>query len=141
LAFPEVVPNQDGAGTIVGVGEDADADRVGQRVGIWEAAWQRAEGTAQEFISLPEDHAVPLPDGASFARGASIGIPALTAHRCLTIGEVGPEWLGPGTLAGRNVLITGGAGAVGHAAIELAVWSGTSMQPRRSEGSSRTEPT
>ena len=127
LAFPEVVPNQDGAGTIVAVGAGVDPARVGERVWLWEAAWKRADGTAQEFVALPAKQAVPLPEGASFDLGASLGIPALTAHRCLTVGEDGPAALGPGTLAGRTVLVAGGAGAVGHAAIELAVWSGATV--------------
>jgi NADPH:quinone reductase len=126
-AFPEVVPNQDGAGTIVEVAPDVDPGRVGQRVWLWEAAWKRANGTAQEMVALPGWQAVPLPDDASFDLGASLGIPALTAHRCLTVGEEGPRTLGPGTLSGRTVLVAGGAGAVGHAAIELAVWSGATV--------------
>jgi NADPH2:quinone reductase len=126
LAFPEVVPNQDGAGTVVAVGDDVDPHRVGERVWLWEAARNRANGSAQELVVLPASHAVPLPEGASFDLGASIGIPALTAHRCLTVGE-GPATLGPYTLDGRTVLVAGGAGAVGHAAIELAAWSGATV--------------
>jgi NADPH2:quinone reductase len=124
LAFPEVVPNQDGAGTIDAVGEGVDASRVGERVWVWEAAWQRADGTAQEYVVLPERQAVRLPDDVSFDVGASLGIPALTAHRCLTVSELGPSRLAPGELAARTVLVAGGAGAVGHAAIQLARWSG-----------------
>jgi len=124
LAFPEVVPNQDGAGTIDAVGEGVDASRVGERVWVWEAAWQRADGTAQEYVVLPERQAVRLPDDVSFDAGASLGIPALTAHRCLTVSELGPSRLAPGELAARTVLVAGGAGAVGHAAIQLARWSG-----------------
>lgn len=127
LPFPEVVPNQDGAGTIVAVGAEVDPLRIGQRVWLWEAAWERANGTAQELLALPEDHAVPLPDEASFELGASLGIPALTAHRCLTVGAEGPERLSPGILVGRTVLVAGGAGAVGHAAIQLAVWAGATV--------------
>jgi NADPH2:quinone reductase len=127
LAFPEVVPNQDGAGIIVAVGAEVDPLRVGQRVWLWEAAWERANGTAQELLAIPEDHAVPLPGEASFELGASLGIPALTAHRCLTVGAEGPERLSPGVLAGRSVLVAGGAGAVGHAAIQLAVWAGATV--------------
>ena len=124
LAFPEVVPNQDGAGTIDAVGDGVDASRVGERVWVWEAAWQRADGTAQEYVVLPERQAVRLPDDVSFDAGASLGIPALTAHRCLTVSELGPSRLAPGELAARTVLVAGGAGAVGHAAIQLARWSG-----------------
>ena len=127
LPFPQIVPNQDGSGTIVGVGEGVDPTRVGERVWLWESGWQRADGTAQELVTLPEKQAVPLPEGASLELGASLGIPAITAHRCLTVGEGGPEHLGPGALAGRTVLVAGGAGAVGHAAIELALWSGAQI--------------
>ncbi len=127
LAFPEMVPDQDGAGTVVAVGADVDPHRVGERVWLFEAAYGRADGTAQELVVVPERQAVPLPDGASFDLGASLGIPVLTAHRCLTVGAGGPAGLGPGALAGRRVLVAGGAGAVGHAAIQLAVWSGADV--------------
>jgi NADPH2:quinone reductase len=124
LAFPEVVPNQDGAGTIDAVGEGVGASRVGERVWVWEAAWQRADGTSQEYVVLPKRQAVRLPDEVSFDAGASLGIPALTAHRCLTVSELGPSRLAPGALAAQTVLVAGGAGAVGHAAIQLACWAG-----------------
>jgi NADPH:quinone reductase len=124
MAFPEIVPNQDGAGTIDAVGPGVAESRVGERVWIWESAWKRANGTAQEYVVLPEHQAVPLPDGASFELGASLGIPALTAHRCLTTREGADGRLGPGSLAGRTVLVAGGAGAVGNAAIQLARWAG-----------------
>lgn len=121
--FPVTVPGHDGAGTVDAVGHGVDAHRVGQRVWIWEAAFQRADGTAQELTVVPAHQAVPLPDGAGFDLGASLGIPFLTAHRALTVNEDGPAELGPGTLQGRVVLIAGGAGAVGNAAIQLARWS------------------
>ena len=122
--FAEVVPNQDGAGTIDAVGEGVDPARVGERVWLWEAAWERADGTAQEYVVVPERQAVALPDAASFDVGASLGIPALTAHRCLTVSDVDPGRFRPGALSGRKVLVAGGAGAVGHAAIQLARWAG-----------------
>ena len=127
LAFPEVVPNMDGAGSIVAIGDGVDPGRVGERVWLWEAARHRAKGSAQELVALPAAQAVPLSQGASFDLGASIGIPALTAHRCLTVGVDAPAALGPHALEGRIVLVAGGAGAVGHAAIELAVWSGATV--------------
>ena len=125
--FPEVVPNQDGSGVIDAVGPGVDPARVGQRVWLWEAAWQRADGTAQEYLALPARQAAPLPPEVSFDVGASLGIPALTAHRCLTVHDGSPARLGPGTLAGCTVLVAGGAGAVGHAAIQLAKWSGATV--------------
>jgi NADPH2:quinone reductase len=125
--FVEVVPNQDGAGTIDAVGPGVPAGRIGERVWLWEAAWQRADGTAQEYVVLPEQQAVPLPVNASFDLGASLGIPALTAHRCLTVAGSGPDRLVPGALAGRTVLVAGGAGAVGNAAIQLGRWAGATI--------------
>lgn len=121
---PAQVPNQDGAGTVDAVGAGVDPSRVGERVWLWEAAWQRADGTAQEYVALPGRQAVPLADGVSFDVGASLGIPALTAHICLTASEAGPPRLEPGALAAQTVLVAGGAGAVGHAAIQLARWAG-----------------
>jgi len=125
--FPEVVPNQDGAGVVDATGTGVSGLAAGQRVWLWEAAWQRAEGTAQEYLVLPERQVVPLPDGASFDLGAGLGIPALTAHRCLTVADGGPAALAPGALQRRVVLVAGGAGAVGHAAIELARWAGAEV--------------
>ncbi|MGH3078671.1 MAG: NADPH:quinone reductase [Gaiellaceae bacterium] len=124
LPFTELVPNQDGAGTIEAVGDGVATSRVGERVWLWEASWQRADGTAQELVVIPSRQAVRLPDAASMDLGASLGIPALTAHRCLTVSELGPRKLAPGALSGQTVLVAGGAGAVGHAAIQLARWAG-----------------
>lgn len=123
----EQVPNQDGAGIVDAVGADVDDLIVGQRVWLWEAAWQRTDGTAQEYVVLPPRQAVPLPDSASMELGASIPIPAMTAHRCLTVADGGPDRLAPGALTGRTVLVAGGAGAVGNAAIQLARWAGATV--------------
>lgn len=121
---PAQVPNQDGSGVVDAVGQDVQSSLLGLRVWLWEAAHQRPRGgTAQEYAVVPARHVVPLPDVASFDLGASLGVPFLTAHRCLTVTEDGPVRLGPGTLLGRMVLVAGGAGAVGNAAIQLARWS------------------
>ncbi len=114
VKFPFQVPNQDGAGVIDAVGDGVDPGRAGERVWVYFAAWQRQWGTAAEYTVLPAEQAVPLGD-AAFDLGASFGIPALTAHRCL---------FADGALTGATVLVAGGAGAVGHAAIELARWGG-----------------
>ncbi|MBB4660705.1 NADPH:quinone reductase [Conexibacter arvalis] len=121
------VPNQDGAGVVEAVGDGVDELAPGQRVWLWDAAWRRTDGTAQELVALPARQVVPLPDDATFELGASLGIPALTAHRALTCFEGAPERLAPGALAGRTVLVAGGAGAVGHAAIQLARWAGATV--------------
>ncbi len=120
---PPQTPGQDGAGIIDAVGQGVDAGLVGAPVWLWEAAWQRRSGTAAEYTTVPVRQAVVLPDGVSFDVGASLGIPFITAHRCLTVSEHGPRRLGPGALQGHTVLVTGGAGAVGNAAIQLARWS------------------
>jgi NADPH:quinone reductase len=121
---PEVVPNQDGSGVIDAVGDGVPEERIGERVWIWEAAYRRPNGTAQDLVTLPSRQAVRMPDDSSFALGASLGIPALTAHRCLTVSQIGPDRLAAGSHAGTTVLVAGGAGAVGHAAIQLARWAG-----------------
>jgi len=110
-----VVPHHDGAGEIVAAGAGVPAARVGERVWIWLAQWRRWQGTAAQWVALPSAQAVALPDGASLELGAGLGIPAMTAHRCLHA---------DGPIEGRTVLVHGGAGAVGHAAIELARFAG-----------------
>lgn len=121
------VPHQDGAGYVDAIGEGVRGFEVGDRVWVWNAAWQRPEGTAQEYVVLPARQVVALPDSASFDDGASLGIPALTAHRALTSFELALPELSPGSLRGRTVLVAGGAGVVGHAAIQLAVWAGATV--------------
>jgi NADPH2:quinone reductase len=117
------VPHQDGAGTVEAVGQGVDPVLVGERVWIWEAAWQRPWGTAAEHTVVPARHVVLLGAEPSFELGAALGIPFLTAHRCLTVAESLPDRLGPGALTGHTVLVQGGAGAVGNAAIQLARWA------------------
>jgi NADPH2:quinone reductase len=119
----EVTPGQDGAGTVDAVGPGVEEYAVGDRVWLILAQHARPYGTAAEFTVQPVSRVVPLPDGASYDLGASLGVPALTAHRALTAGEP-TDRLAPGALAGRVVLVAGGAGAVGNAAIQLAVWAG-----------------
>jgi NADPH2:quinone reductase len=109
------IPGQDGAGVIDAVGEGVDPGRVGERVWLWMAAAGRRWGTAAEWTVLPAERAVRLPDGISMDLGASLGVPAMTAHRCL---------FADGPLDGQAVLVAGGAGAVGHFAIELAKRAG-----------------
>ncbi len=125
--FSEVTPNQDGAGVVDAVGEGVTDLAVGDRVWVFLAGHQRPTGTAQEYTNLPADRVVRLPDGTSFDIGASLGVPAMTAHRALTVSEDGPERLHPGALLGKVVLVAGGAGAVGHAAIQLARWAGATV--------------
>jgi NADPH2:quinone reductase len=120
---PPQVPNQDGAGVIEAIGPGVEESLLGSRVWIWESAYQRPEGTAQELALVPTRNIAPLADDASFDLGASLGVPFLTAHRALTVTEGGPDRLGPGALSGRTVLVSGGAGAVGNAAIQLARWA------------------
>lgn len=112
---PLVVPGFDGAGVIDAVGEGIDGGRIGERVWVYEGQWQRARGTAAEYVTLPATRAVPLPATTGFAEGACLGIPALTAHRAV---------FADGPVTGQTILVTGGAGAVGAYAIQFAKLGG-----------------
>ena len=127
LAFPEIVPGQDGSGVIDAVGPDVTGFAVGDRVWTMLAQHTRPGGTAQEQVVLPVANVAPLPDAASYDLGAALGVPAVTALRALTTSEDGPDRLAPGALAGQTVLVAGGAGAVGNAAIQLAAWAGATV--------------
>ena len=112
---PRVIPCSDGAGVIDAVGPWVDPGRVGERVWTYNAQWGRAHGTSAQYVCLPESLAVPLPEALDDAQGACLGIPCMTAHRCL---------FADGPIEGLNVLVTGGAGVVGHYAIQMAKWAG-----------------
>src|SRR5271154_171796 len=117
--FPRVIPNSDGAGIVDQVGDGVTRLRVGQRVWLFNGQRNgRAFGTAAEYIALAEHLVTPLPDDVSFAAGAMLGIPGMTAWCCL---------FGDGPIAGQTVLVTGGAGAVGHYAVQLAKWGGAQV--------------
>ncbi len=118
MAFPQVVPHSDGAGEIEAVGEGVDPGRVGERVWIWNGQWRRAFGTAAERIALPAEQAVALPDGVGMAEAACLGIPAMTAW--MTLFHDGP-------IEGQTVLVTGGAGAVGRYAVQMARLAGAEV--------------
>jgi NADPH:quinone reductase len=127
LAEP-TVPNHDGAGVVDKLGAGVAGFGVGDRVWVTLAGDGRpAGGTAQEYALVPAGRVFPLPDAADFDLGASVGIPAVTAHRTLTVAEEGPARLHPDALRGRVVLVAGGAGAVGNAAIQLARWAGATV--------------
>jgi NADPH2:quinone reductase len=127
LAEP-TVPNHDGAGVVDKLGAGVIGFSVGDRVWVTLAGDGRpASGTAQEYTVVPAGRVFRLPDAADFELGASIGIPGVTAHRALTVAEDGPARLHPDALSGRVVLVAGGAGAVGNAAIQLARWAGATV--------------
>lgn len=118
IAFPRVIPDSDGAGVIDRVGAGANPARIGSRVWVYNGQWARAFGTSAQYICLPDKVAVPLPQELSFEQGACLGIPVMTAHRCV---------FADGPVAGKTVLVTGGAGVVGHYAIQLAKWAGAQV--------------
>jgi NADPH:quinone reductase len=111
IAFPRVIPHSDGAGEIDGVGEGVSPTRLGERVWIWNGQWRRAFGTAAETITVPAEQAVQLPANVTMEAGACLGIPAYTAYQAIGLAAV---------REGSTVLIAGGAGAVGHYAVQLA---------------------
>ena len=130
MEYPRVIPNSDGAGIIDQVGAGMTRLAAGQRVWLFNGQRNgRAFGTAAEYIALAERLVTPLPDEVPFPAGATLGIPCMTAWCCL---------FGDGTIAGRTVLVPGGAGAVGHYAVQLAKWGGarviaTVSSPRKAE--------
>ncbi|HSW15875.1 MAG TPA: NADPH:quinone reductase [Ramlibacter sp.] len=111
MPFARVIPHSDGMGAIDAVGEGVSASRIGERVWVWNAAWGRANGTAAQYVTLPQRQAVALPEAAPDEAGACVGIPALTALHAVRLA---------GGVEGRTVLVAGGAGAVGHYAIQFA---------------------
>ncbi|WP_109468821.1 NADPH:quinone reductase [Albibacillus kandeliae] len=113
--YPVIIPHSDGSGVISAVGEGVDPARLGQRVWIWNGQWRRAYGTAATQIALPSEQAVRLPDTTDFETGAVLGIPGLTA--AFTV-------FSSGEVAGKTVLVQGGAGTVGYLAVQLAKWGG-----------------
>ncbi|MFK4808889.1 NADPH:quinone reductase [Devosia sp. ZW T5_3] len=115
MVFPRIIPNQDGAGEIVGVGSPELESRIGERVWFYESTLGRWNGSAAEFTTVPAYKAVRLPDGVSFEEGACLGIPAMTAWRCV---------FADGPVDGKVVLVSGGAGAVGRYAIQFAKLGG-----------------
>ncbi|MBW4049722.1 MAG: NADPH:quinone reductase [Proteobacteria bacterium] len=111
MPFARVIPHSDGMGVIDAVGDGVETSRLGQRVWTWNAAWGRQHGTACELVFLPQEQAVQLPDGVAAEAGACLGIPALTALHAVLM---------DGWVAGKTVLVAGGAGAVGHYAVQMA---------------------
>jgi len=118
LQFPRVIPHSDGSGEIIGVGEGVDKNRIGEKVWIWNGAFGRANGTCAELISLPEFQAVKINNDVSYGSAACMGIPASTAYYGV---------LANGSVKGKTVLISGGAGAVGFYGIQIAKLSGANV--------------
>ena len=118
LQFPRIIPHSDGGGVIQDVGDGVDTSRIGERVWLWNAAFGRAFGSCAELISLPTEQAVLLPEQTSFDAAACLGVPASTAYYGV---------FSDGSVDGQTILVTGGAGAVGHYAIQLAKWGGATV--------------
>ena len=118
IGYPRVIPHSDGAGEIDMVGDGVPAGRVGERVWVWNAQWKRAFGTCADHVVLPAALAVPLPGHVSYDAGACLGIPAMTAYHAVAVS---------GAAKGKTVLVTGGAGGVGHYAIQFAKARGAAV--------------
>jgi len=135
-AFPNlleqglVIPHSDGAGVIEAVGAGVNPARVGERVWVYQAQYGRRFGSAAEFVAIDEKRAAHLPSEASFEEGACLGIPVMTAHRCV---------FADGDVAGQSILITGGAGRVGYYAIQWAKQAGAFVITTASNDVDRAE--
>ena len=118
MRHQRVIPHNDGAGIIESIGEGVPPSRIGERVWIYEATLPRRLGTAAEYVVVPSEQAVFLPDNTEFVEGACLGVPAMTAHNCV---------FKDGAVTGKTILVAGGAGAVGNYAIQLAKWGGATV--------------
>jgi len=125
-----VIPNSDGAGEIISVGEGISSSRIGERVWVYNAQYGRQLGTSAEYVCLPSVHAIILPDTADYSAGAMMGIPAMTAHRCV---------FSDGAVDSQTLLITGGAGRVGYYAIQWAKQNGSTVIATASSDASREQ--
>jgi NADPH2:quinone reductase len=111
IAWPQLIPQSDGAGVIDQVGDGVPKSRIGERVWVWNGQWKRPFGTAAEYIALPAAMAVNLPDTISFEEGACLGIPAMTAAHAVELA---------GAVKGKTLFVSGGAGSVSQYIIQFA---------------------
>ncbi len=118
ISYPRVIPDSDGAGEVDMVGDGVPASRIGERVWTWNAQWLRPYGTCAEYVTLPSAQAVRLPAKASFEVGACLGIPAMTACHAVAVSGAAP---------GATILVAGGAGGVGHHAVQFAKMAGATV--------------
>lgn len=116
--FDVIIPHSDGSGVIEAVGDGVESARVGERVWVWNGQWQRPFGTAADYIALPSEQAVTMPENMSLEAGATLGIPGLTAAQTV---------FGAGYVKGQTLLVSGAGGAVGHNAVQLAKWGGATV--------------
>ena len=125
MEAPLVIPHSDGAGVVEAVGAGVDTGWIGRRVWLYNGQRGRPLGTGAECIALDVGLITELPDNVSFAEGACLGIPGLTAWCAL---------FADGDIRGQRVLVTGGAGAVGHYAVQMASWAGARVFVTASPG-------
>jgi NADPH2:quinone reductase len=124
-----IIPHSDGSGVIEEVGMGLDRSLIGKRVWIRNAQWKRPFGTAAEYITIPIENTVEMPNQMTFQDGATMGIPGLTAAQGV---------FGYGPVKGQTLLISGGGGAVGHLAVQLAKWGGAKVITTGSQSSSES---
>lgn len=116
MPYPRVVPHSDGAGVIDAVGAGVPEARVGETVWCYGAQSYRPFGTAAEFVVVPAELAVPLPEAADqqtslLEQAACLGIAGITGHRAV---------FAAGPVAGLDVLVWGAASGVGAVALQMA---------------------
>ena len=124
-----VIPHSDGSGVIEDVGSELDKSLIGKRVWVRNGQWKRPFGTAAEYITIALENLVEMPSEMTFQDGATMGIPGLTAAHGI---------FGSGEVIGKTLLISGGGGAVGHLAVQLAKWGGAKVIATGSKSSSES---
>lgn len=104
-------PGADGAGVVEAVGDGVTGIAVGDRVYTGGTADHQSYGAYRQVVLCAPSQVHPLPDRVSFAEGAAVNVPALTAHVALE--RATPR-------GGDVVLVHGASGSVGLAAVQMA---------------------
>ena len=102
------VPGVDGSGVIAGIGAGVAGYKIGDPVIVWSPAG----GTYAQYVAVPSGNLAHKPDGLSFAEAAGVAHAGLAAWNML-IDQARVR-------SGASVLVLGGAGGVGSAAVQIA---------------------
>lgn len=112
------IPGSDFAGTVAAVGTDVTEFAVGDRVCGAGLGGDRP-GSYAEYVTAPVERVAPLPDGVDAATAAAMGHVGVAAWQAV---------IHHGNLAPASVcLIHGGAGGLGHIAVQLAARAGATV--------------
>ena len=101
------IPGQEGAGIVSAIGPQAKLVKAGDRV-----AWSGTLGSYAEYVAVPEDHLVPIPDAISDEQAVGAMVHGLTAHYLVNDAHK--------LKAGETALVHAAAGGVGLLLVQMA---------------------